>query len=455
MSHRNGITEGVIWKQLLIFFFPILIGTFFQQLYNTTDAVIVGNYVGKEALAAVGATGNLINLLVGFFVGLSSGATVIISQFFGAKDHTKVSKAVHTSIALSIVSGLIMMFVGILIAPSALKMIGVPADIFNDSLLYTRIYFLGMIASLLYNMGAGILRAVGDSKRPLYFLILSCFMNIVLDMFFVVVLDLAVLGVSLATVLSQIFSAALVMGSLLRTKEDYKVTLSQTKFTNDILIKIVQIGVPAGLQSVLYSISNLIIQSNVNAFGTNTIAAWSAYGKIDGLFWMIMGAFGVAITTFVGQNFGAQKYERMRKSVKICILMAISSAVLLSVLLHLFGGVVFRLFTDDTTVIEKGIEVMGYMTPYYFTYVCVEVLSGAIRGTGDSFKPMIITSLGICCLRFAWVLGVVPIFKTLKSVVLCYPVSWSATSIIFIIYYLRGNWLKRRIQQLGYEPEVK
>lgn len=453
MHDRNGITSGVIWKQLLFFFFPILIGTFFQQLYNTTDAIIVGNYVGKEALAAVGATGHLINLLVGFFVGLSSGATVIISQYFGAKDDVNVSKAVHTSIALSVVSGIVMMFVGIGIAPAALKMIGVPSDIFADSLLYTRIYFLGIIASLLYNMGAGILRAIGDSKRPLYFLILSCFINIVLDIIFVVFLDLAVLGVSLATVLSQIFSAALVMAALLKTKESYRVVLKETRFTYDILFKIVEIGIPAGIQSVLYSVSNLIIQANINVFGTDTIAAWSAFGKIDGLFWMIMGAIGVSITTFVGQNFGAQKYSRVRKSVRVCLVMAMGAAISISILLHLFGGFFFGLFTKDAIVIERGIELMSYMAPYYFTFVCVEVLSGAIRGTGDSIKPMIITSLGICGLRFAWILLVVPMFNTIKSVAFCYPVSWSVTSIIFIIYYLRGNWMKRRIQAMGYAPE--
>ena len=443
----NGITEGIIWKQLLFFFFPILVGTFFQQLYNTIDAIIVGQYVGKEALAAVGSTGSLINLLVGFFVGLSSGATVIIAQFFGARDDESVSKAVHTSIALSIVGGAIIMVVGIIFAPSCLKAMGVPSDIMHYAVDYTRIYFIGMIASLIYNMGSGILRAIGDSKRPLYFLIISCFVNIFLDALFVIVFKMNVVGVGIATVISQIVSAILTMMVLMRTSQSYKLYLRRIRFYREILNRIITIGLPAGLQSVMYSVSNIIIQSNINAFGTDTIAAWAAYGKIDSLFWMAMGAFGVSITTFVGQNFGAKKFDRVKKSVVVCLKMAMGVSIALSVILFFFGGTFSQLFTSDAAVINKSSEIIRFLTPFYFTYVCVEILSGAIRGTGESLKPMILTCLGICVLRVVWILVIVPLYPSFTMVTVSYPVTWAATSILFIIYYVRGSWLKKHIEK--------
>ncbi|MFQ6862663.1 MAG: MATE family efflux transporter [Beduini sp.] len=443
----NGITEGIIWKQLLFFFFPILVGTFFQQLYNTIDAIIVGQYVGKEALAAVGSTGSLINLLVGFFVGLSSGATVIIAQFFGARDDESVSKAVHTSIALSIVGGAIIMVVGIIFAPSCLKAMGVPSDIMHYAVDYTRIYFIGMIASLIYNMGSGILRAIGDSKRPLYFLIISCFVNIFLDALFVIVFKMNVVGVGIATVISQIVSAILTMMVLMRTSQSYKLYLRKIRFYREILNRIITIGLPAGLQSVMYSVSNIIIQSNINAFGTDTIAAWAAYGKIDSLFWMAMGAFGVSITTFVGQNFGAKKFDRVKKSVVVCLKMAMGVSIALSVILFFFGGTFSQLFTNDAAVINKSSEIIRFLTPFYFTYVCVEILSGAIRGTGESLKPMILTCLGICVLRVVWILVIVPLYPSFTMVTVSYPVTWAATSILFIIYYVRGSWLKKHIEK--------
>lgn len=446
-SGLNGITEGVIWKQLLLFFFPILIGTFFQQLYNTIDAVIVGQYVGKEALAAVGSTGSLINLLVGFFVGLSSGATVIIAQYYGARDNDNVSKAVHSSMALSIVGGAIIMMIGIIFAPTCLKAMGVPSDIMHYAVDYTRIYFIGMIASLIYNMGSGILRAIGDSKRPLYFLIISCIVNIVLDALFVIVFKMAVVGVGIATVISQIISAILTLVVLMKTSQSYKLYLRKIRFHKEILNRVITIGLPAGLQSVMYSISNIIIQSNINSFGTDTIAAWAAYGKIDALFWMAMGAFGVSITTFVGQNFGAKKFDRVKKSVVVCLKMAMGVSIVLSVILFFFGGVFSQLFTNDIAVVNKSTEIIRFLTPFYFTYVCVEILSGAIRGTGESLKPMILTCFGICVLRVVWILLIVPLHPTFNMVTVSYPVTWAVTSILFIIYYLKGNWLTKHMEE--------
>lgn len=442
---NNQIIEGVIWKQLLIFFIPILIGSAFQQLYNTVDTIIVGQFVGTAALAAVGATGTLINLLVGFFVGMSSGATVIISQYYGAKNDKAVSLAVHTSIALTIFFGIILMVFGIVTAPQLLEMISVPDDIIHSSTLYMRIYFLGMIPSLFYNVGAGILRAIGDSKRPLYFLIISTLANIVLDFILVVVFKMGVAGVGIATVLCQCISALLVLLVLLKTNDSYRVQLSKIAFENNILRAIVRIGLPAGLQSVLYSISNLVIQASVNALGTDTIAAWSTYGKIDALFWMMIGAFGVSITTFVGQNFGAGKIDRIKQSVKICLAMSFVGSILLSIVLLVFGEPIFHLFTNDANVISIGMTMMKTMTPYYFTFVCVEILSGAIRGVGEALKPMLLTCFGVCVLRVAWIIFVVPSHPGLINIAICYPITWTITSILFIIYYLQGHWLKSHL----------
>ena len=440
----NQITEGVIWKQLLFFFFPILFGTFFQQLYNTTDAVIVGNFVGKEALAAVGGPAStLINLLVGFFMGLSSGAAVIISQFYGASHKEDVKKAVHTAIALSIVGGAVITLLGEIFCGASLRAMNTPEEIMVMSVRYMRIYFLGVIPSLIYNMGSSILRAVGDSKRPLYFLILSCIANIFLDIFFVVVLKMGVAGVAVATILSQVFSALLVIAALMRSEDSYKLYLTEIRFHPYILRNIVRIGLPAGLQSSMYSISNLIVQSSVNSFGTDTVAAWTAYGKVDGIFWMILGAYGISITTFAGQNFGAGKYDRIKKSTRICLGMAAFTSVMMSVIVILGRNLFFRLFTTDASVVEIGCGMVYMISPYYITYVCIEILGGTARGCGDVVIPTVMTALGVCVLRVAWILIAVPLRPEVSTMAFSYPLTWGVTSIMFIIYYLRGNWLKR------------
>jgi putative MATE family efflux protein len=456
LPRENSITGGVIWKTLLSFFFPILLGTFFQQLYNTADAVIVGRYVGKEALAAVGgSTSTLINLLVGLFVGISSGAAVIISQLYGAWDTEGTQKAVHTSMAFAITGGALLMVVGWVMAPAALRAMNTPEEVLPYSLTYMRVYFLGMIFNLVYNMGAGILRAVGDSRRPLYFLIASCLGNILLDIILVVYIPLGVLGVALGTLASQLISAVLVYLSLSRTTHIYHLNRKKIAFDGPMLWRIVVIGLPAGLQSVMYSISNIIIQSSINGFGTNAAAAWTAYSKIDGFFWMIMSAFGVAITTFSGQNFGAGQYDRIRKSVKVCLAMSAGTAVFLSTTLFFLGSFVYRLFTSDPEVIQEGMVILRLLVPFYITYIAIEILSGAMRGTGDSIIPMIITCVGICVLRAVWIMVAVPYWRDIRNICLSYPITWSVTSIFFTIYYLQGGWLRRRIAKAQASQEEK
>ncbi len=440
----NGITEGVIWKQLLIFFFPILFGTFFQQLYNTVDAVIVGRFVGKEALAAVGgSTGTLINLLVGFFVGLSSGATVIISQFYGGGREKRVSEAVHTAIAFSLACGVGLMVIGIAASPIALRAMGTPEDIMQYSLSYIRIYFLGIIPNLVYNMGAGILRAIGDSKRPLYYLMASCFTNIVLDLVLVVWLRLDVRGAAIATIVSQLVSAVLVVLQLLRTKDSYKLVIRKIRLNLFMVMRIVRIGLPAGLQSVMYSASNIIIQSSVNSLGTDTVAAWTAYSKIDSVYWMIISALGISITTFVGQNYGAGKLDRVKRGIYVCLGLSFLITAILSVTLYLGGGYIYLMFTADAAVIAKGVEILHFLVPAFATYVCIEVLSGALRGTGDCWIPMIMTAVGVCALRVLWILVAVPLKPDILTVVFSYPLTWSITSILFLVYFYCFSSLKK------------
>ena len=440
----NQITEGVIWKQLLLFFFPILFGTFFQQLYNAADAMIVGRFVGKEALSAVGGgTGTIIQVLVGFFVGLSSGGTVIISQYYGAKREEMVGYAVHTSIAFSLAAGVVMMVGGIAAAPAALAAMNTPADVMEPSLIYIRIYFLGIIGNLVYNMGAGILRAVGDSKRPLYFLIASCLTNIVLDILFVVGLKMGVAGAALATILSQALSAVLVIVVLVRTRDMYRLELKKIRFDKRMFKRIIRIGLPAGLQSIMYSSSNVIIQSSVNSLGTDTVAAWTAYSKIDSMYWMIISAFGISVTTFVGQNYGAGKQDRVRKGVRECLAMSFGTTIVLSALLYFFGVYFYSLFTADAAVVEIGIGMLRYLAPVYFTYVAIEILSGALRGVGDCWLPMLISCVGICVLRVLWIMVVVPMRRDIYNIMFSYPLTWVTTSILFVVYYLFFSKMKR------------
>ena len=364
----NGITEGSIFGQLLLFFFPILFGTFFQQLYNTADAVVVGRFVGKQALAAVGGTtSTLINLMVGFFVGLSSGATVVISQYYGAKKADKVHWAVHTSVAFSVIGGVLFMAVGLVGARWALTAMHTPEDVMDHAVTYIRIYFLGMVPNLLYNMGAGILRAVGDSRRPLYFLIGSCFVNIILDVVLVAVLRMGVAGAALATISSQLFSAILVILCLTRTQDMYKVEWRKIRIDGRMLQRIIRIGIPAGMQSVMYNISNIIIQAGVNNLGTDNVTAWATYGKVDGLYWMMINALGISVTTFVGQNYGARRMDRVRKGAGACMVIGVVLTAIVSTALYFWGYLFIELFTSDPQVQLISQSLIHFMVPTFIT----------------------------------------------------------------------------------------
>ena len=332
----NPITEGVIWKQLLIFFFPIMVGTLFQQLYNTVDAVIVGRFVGKQALASVGGSAAVLsNFVIGFFTGLSAGASVIIAQFYGAKDEKNLNKGLHTAYAFSIIASIFISIIGWFATPGLLRLLKTPEDTIADSTLYLRIYFLGIIFTLIYNMGSYIMRALGDSRRPLYYLIICCILNIILDLVAVVGLGMGIAGAAIATVISQAVSAGLVSRALMKSYDMLRLKLHAIRIHPDLLRSEFRIGLPGGLQSCAYSISNIIIQTAINNFGTDTAAAWAAFGKVDAIFWTITGSFGITIATFAGQNYGARKYDRIQRSVRVCLGMS----------LGLCGGLLIFLFT--------------------------------------------------------------------------------------------------------------
>lgn len=438
----NRITEGVIWKQLLVFFFPILIGTFFQQLYNTVDAVVVGRFAGKEALSSVGGSSSqIINLVVGFFTGLSAGATVIISQYFGAKKENELQKALHTAYAFAVCFGILIGLAGVAVTPYLMRQMNTPAELMKDSILYVRIYFAGLVFVLIYNMGSAILRAIGDSKRPLYYLIICCIINIILDLALVLGLGLGVLGVAVATLISQGVSALLVTRALMFDTEGLELKIKEIRIQKEMLMKMLRIGLPTGIQSSMYSLSNVLIQSALNQFGVDTMAAWAAFGKIDSIVWMINGAFGIAVTTFVGQNFGARKWERVRKGTRDCLLMTLVTEAVLSALIVCVGQYLFGIFTSDAGVVEIGLRMVRIISPTYWLFAFIEIYSGSLRAQGSVLVTTLMTMTGVCVLRAVWVMFFAP-GGSLEQLIACYPVTWIVTAMAMVAYYF---YKQRRI----------
>ena len=441
---QTDILTGSIPKQLLFFFLPIWFGTLFQQLYNTADTLIVGNFVGTNALAAVGATGAFVNLLVGLFVGLCSGAGVVIAQSWGAHDPEAVDRQVHTALVLSVGLGALLTVLGFASATPMMRLMGTPEEILADSALYLRIYSLGMIPQMLYNMGTNILRAIGDSKRPLYFLIAASLVNIVLDVVFIAVFGWGVAGAALATVLSQVASAVLTLRCIAGSEgTPWHIRVEKLRLHTEVLAAICMIGIPAAAQSAMYNVSNMLIQSSMNSFGTSTIAAWGVYGKIDFVFWMTINSLGIAITTFAGQNFGARQYDRVRNGVRVCMAMAAGITLVISAVFYNVAEPLFRLFSQDDAVVAVGVGMMHVLTPVYITYISIEVLSGALRGCGDVRVPTLITVFFVCGLRVLWLTLMVPRYHTIATVELSYPLTWTLASLLFILYYKRGGWLNR------------
>ena len=441
---RKNLTEGVVWKKLLIFFLPIAAGTCIQQLYNAVDGLILGRFVGTTALAAVGgSSAQIINLLIGFFVAITSGASVVIAQVYGANRARDVQIAAGNAIAVFALLGLLLMGFGLVLSPAMLRLLKTPADTLEDAILYLRIYFIGVPFILVLNMESNMLRSVGDSVSPFLYMVAGCVTNILLDSLFVLVLGWGVAGVAVATVAAQVLNMGLLTWRLMTTKESYRLSLRELRLKGVYLKNMLRLGVPAGLQSSMYAVSNMIIQVGVNSLGTVVVASWVMTGKTDGIFWAVSNALGAAITSFVGQNRGAGRDDRVKLCVKQGMILATVITLTLSGIIMLTGRPLLYILTKDQAVRDTTWLMMIYFVPYYFTWVVIEVLSGVLRGCGDAVRPVIIIGLGICLLRIVWIVTLFAQIHTLFALCLCYPVSWTLTSAAMLVYYRKGSWKNR------------
>ena len=443
-SARKDLTEGVVWKKLLVFFLPIAAGTCIQQLYNAVDGLIVGRFVGTVALAAVGgSSAQIINLLIGFFVAITAGASVVIAQVYGAGREEDVQVAAGNAIAVFALAGTVLTVFGLLAAPAMLRLLRTPEDTMEAAVLYLRIYFLGVPFILILNMESNMLRAVGDSFSPFLFMVIGCVSNIVLDALFVIVFGWGVAGVAIATVAAQLINMGLLTRLLLVTRESYRLSLGQLKLRGAYLVNMLRLGIPSGLQSSMYAVSNMIIQVGVNSLGTIVVASWAMTSKTDGIFWAVSNSLGAAITSFVGQNLGAGRQDRVRLCVRQGLVLSSLITVTLSTLILLLGRPLLHILTEDPAVISTTYTMMLYFVPFYITWVLIEVLSAVLRGAGDAARPVIIIGLGICLLRIIWVSTVFVMHHTLFVLCMSYPVSWIVTGLAMLIYYLRGRWRDR------------
>ena len=441
---RKDLTQGVVWKKLLVFFLPIAAGTCIQQLYNAVDGLIVGRYVGTIALAAVGgSSAQIINLLIGFFVATTAGASVVIAQVYGAGRDEDVRLAAGNALAVFALLGLVLTAFGLIATPAMLRLLRTPEDTMEASVLYLRIYFLGVPFVLLLNMESNMLRSVGDSFSPFLYMVAGCITNIVLDAVFVLVFHWGVAGVAIATVLAQVLNMGLLTLKLLRTKESYRLSFRELKLKGVYLRNMMRLGVPSGLQSSMYAVSNMIIQVGVNSLGTVVVASWAMSGKTDGIFWAVSNALGAAITSFIGQNLGAGRQDRVKLCVKQGLILSFSITVSLSALIMLLGRPMLRILTEDQAVIDTTYQIMTYFVPFYFTWTLIEVLSAVLRGAGDAVRPVVIIGLGICLLRILWILTLFQWVHTLLVLSLCYVVSWVVTSTAMTVYYRKGSWMQR------------
>ncbi len=440
-----NLTEGSVWQKLLVFFLPIAAGTIIQQLYNAVDGLIVGRFVGTNALAAVGgSSAQIINVLVGFFVAMTAGSSVIIGQIYGAGRREDLNRAIGSAVTVMGLFGLALMALGLIISPGLLRLLNTPDETMEGAVLYLRIYFLGVPLLMVLNMESGILRAVGDSFHPFLFMIAGCVLNIVMDIVFVVVFGWGIAGVAVATVTAQAVNTALLTRQLARRDQEYRLTFRELGVKGVYLANMLRLGIPAGLQSSMYSLSNMTIQVAVNSLGTVVVASWAMSGKTDGFFWAISNAMGAAITSFIAQNYGAGRTDRVRQCVKQGLIMHFTVTIVVSAALMITAIPVLRLLTPDEAVVETTYRVMSYFVPFYFTWVLVEVLSAVLRGAGDVVYPVVIIGIGICLFRVIWILTVFAHFGTLLSLCLSYTASWTLTSIALVIYYRKGGWMNRR-----------
>lgn len=435
------MTEGNIAKQLFFFSIPLILGNLLQQLYNTADSIVVGNFVGSNALAAVGSGTVLINLIIAFSQGTAVGAGVVIAQYIGAKHKEKLSEAVHTSVAIALIIGAALSLFGVLFSKTLLIWMKTPKEVLSESVVYLRIYFAGLIFNVIYNMAAGIMNAAGNSKRSLRYLAYASVTNIILDLLFVGLLKMGIMGAALATDISQLLSSVLSMLFLMRVNEDYKVTLKKIKLHKESAKKIIRVGLPTGLQNTVISISNVLVQSGINGFGATAMAGFGAYLKVDGFNILPVLSFSMAATTFVGQNYGARKIDRVKKGMWITLGMVTLYTIVTGALLLTFSHQIIRLFSADTAVIAYGADAMKYFCPFYFVLGILNCLAGTVRGTGKTMPPMIIMLISMCIFRIFWIQLALPRIGTIEGIYMLYPISWAIGAAMMVLYTIFGKWI--------------
>lgn len=446
---KTDLIEGPIFQALLVFAIPLLIGNLFQQLYNTADSYVVGNFVDTNALAAVGASASVIQMLVGFFMGLSVGAGVVIAQYFGAGRKEEMSQAIHSALALTVLLSVLFTVVGIAVTRPLLKAIGVPQEVLPHSTLYLTIYFAGITFLLFYNMGSGILRAIGNSRDPLIYLAIASILNVILDVLLVCVAQLGVAGVALGTLIAQAVSAVLVMLQLMRTKEDYRVEIKKIRFHPEMLKQITIVGLPAALQQSITAFSNVVVQSYINSFGTAAIAGYSTTVRIDGFLQLALQSFNMTITTFVGQNIGAKKTERVKRGIFTAWLMCSVIILAGSVLMNREGAMLVRLFTDDEAVIANGAAMLRLFSYAYWTLPIVQILSGALRGAGKSSIPMFFMLGCFVVIRQIYLAVTVPATHSLLVVMAGWPVTWALCAAGMTVYFFKADWMRDAEKLIG------
>lgn len=445
MNHNKAsatlLTEGPIGRKILAFAFPLFLGNLFQQLYNTADSLIVGNFIGSDALAAVSSSGSLIFLLVGFFNGISVGAGVVIARYFGARDTQKVERSVHTTVAFGLVAGVGLTVLGITLTPLILRWMGTPEDVLPSSILYFRIYFCGSIAFVLYNICVGILQSVGDSRHPLVYLIISSIINVGLDLLFVAGLKLGVGSAALATVISQFISALLCFHRLTRTKEEYQIVIRHIRFDMVMLKQVIQNGLPTGLQNSIIAFANVVVQSNINAFGKMAVAGCGSYSKIEGFGFLPINCFVMALTTFISQNLGARKYDRAKKGARFGILCSITIAQLAGIAIYFLSPRLIASFNSDPTVVAFGVAQAHTVTLFYFLLAYSHCLAAIFRGAGRSAVPMVVMLVCWCIIRVTYITIIVKYIPVIHVIFWAYPLTWSLSSLIFTIYFFRSDWI--------------
>ena len=435
-SYEIDMCNGPLWGKILLFSIPLMLSGILQLLFNAVDIIVVGRYVGNEALAAVGSTSSLINLLTNVFIGLSVGSNVLIARNFAAKQEKEVNETVHTSILLSLISGTILCLMGIILAKPLLTLMGTPDDVLNQAALYMKIYFAGMPVIMLYNFGSSILRAIGDTKRPLYFLAIAGLVNVILNLCFVIIFKMSVAGSALATVISQCISALLIIRCLMQQENSCRLQLAKLRLHKDKVLKIIQIGLPAGIQGAIFSISNVLIQSSVNSFGSVAMAGNTTSANIEGFIYTSMNAFHQTALSFTSQNFGAKKYKRIGKILVICLILVSVTGLSMGLTAVYLGQTLLGIYSSDPQVIYYGLSRMQIICLTYFTCGLMDVMVGALRGLGYSVMPMIVSLLGACGLRILWIFTIFVWHRSLFTLYISYPISWVITFSVHILCYL-------------------